>query len=66
MIDEGLFRETLDDELERIRTGMEPAQYRNGRYELAAALLERLITADEFEEFLTLPAYEHVVTLNDN
>ncbi|MFI0377891.1 MAG: hypothetical protein ACH253_17140 [Candidatus Thiodiazotropha sp.] len=34
--------------------------YEAGQYELAATLLRQIVAADEFEEFLTLPAYEQL------
>jgi malate synthase len=34
-------------------------------YEEARALFERLALADEFAEFLTLPAYERLLELTD-
>jgi hypothetical protein len=36
-----------------------------GRLGEASLLFERLATADEFEEFLTLPAYEALLTLGE-
>jgi malate synthase len=61
-LDVELFHSVFAEELSRIRDRVGEEQYRAGRYELAARLLENLITAEQLEEFLTLPAYRHVVT----
>jgi malate synthase len=52
-----LFRVVLKDEL-RALSGQPGAASRP--YDEAAFLLDRLVSADEFEEFLTVPAYEMV------
>jgi malate synthase len=52
-----LFRVLLKDEL-RALSGQPGAASRP--YDEAAFLLDRLVAADEFEEFLTIPAYEMV------
>ena len=52
-----LFRVLLKDELRRL-SGQPGAASRP--YDEAAFLLDRLVSADEFEEFLTVPAYEIV------
>lgn len=59
-VDIALFRRLLDEELEAIRKEVGPATFDAGRYDLARSLFERMSTAREFEEFLTLPAYEHL------
>jgi malate synthase len=49
----------VDDELERLG----PQARREGhRFGEARALFERLVTSPEFEEFLTLPAYDALVS----
>jgi malate synthase len=55
-----LFRAMLRDELDRLKRapGAEGA-----RYDEAGWLLDRLVAADEFVDFLTEPAYEFVAAL---
>ncbi len=53
-IDTDLVLDTLAEELKRIQETHGSA----GRYDLAAKLVEDLVTDDEFVEFLTLPAYD--------
>jgi malate synthase len=57
-----LVRETEDAELERIRgeIGDDRWFYSEGRPELSRELFERVALADDFVEFLTLVAYEHL------
>jgi malate synthase len=51
--------ETLQrEELARIEAEVGARRYADGRFEDAAALFHRMITSDDFDEFLTLPAYE--------
>ncbi len=49
-----LFRALLAEELAKVK-----AAFREGKYDEAAKLFDRL-TAGEYVEFLTLPAYELV------
>jgi malate synthase len=57
-----LVRELEDSELERIRSeiGDDRWFYEQGRPDESRALFERVALSDEFVEFLTLPAYEHL------
>jgi malate synthase len=55
-----LYRAVRDEELARLREEV-GSGWAGGRYEEAAALLDRLITGERFEEFLTLPAYDALV-----
>lgn len=52
-VDRALVRRVVDEELARAGSG--------GRYQDAADLFLRLVEADDFAEFLTLPAYDRVV-----
>jgi malate synthase len=63
VIDGALIERLLEEELARIKDSVGQAGYRAGRYDDAAALVRELVLADEFTEFLTLPAYQRVVTL---
>jgi len=57
-LDAGLFRSLFTDEISKLQTLVGPEKFRSGRYAAAADLFERLITTDEFVEFLTLPGYD--------
>jgi len=46
------------EELARIETEVGAERFANGHFQAAAQLFARMITSDEFDEFLTLPAYE--------
>jgi malate synthase len=60
-----LVREVAESELERIRAevGNDEWFYSQGRPDESRALFEQVALADEFEEFLTLPAYEKLLEL---
>jgi malate synthase len=55
-----LVKQTIHQELEAIRNQVGESHYQTGHYQLAAQLLEQITTQDEFAEFLTLVAYEHL------
>jgi malate synthase len=52
-----LFRETLADEMAKVRAALTPAVYDAGRFPEAIELFSTMSLARGFEEFLTLPAY---------
>jgi malate synthase len=54
-----LFRALLAEELPKVRTYLGEEAWRAGKYEEGAKLFEK-ITAGEYVEFLTLPAYEQI------
>lgn len=53
-----LVQQFKDEELEKIKQEVGSEYFEAGRFEEATTLFEKLITDDEFEEFLTLPGYE--------
>ncbi len=53
-----LFEHTVADELALLREEVGELAYETGHYQQAAELLRQIVGAEEFEEFLTLPAYE--------
>lgn len=55
-----LFRSLLQEELVHIKERVGQAAYAAGRYHDAAAIVDRLVTNNEFTEFLTLPAMEYL------
>ncbi|MDP6344450.1 MAG: malate synthase A [Alphaproteobacteria bacterium] len=55
-------RELMAEELVKIRAEVGGAAYDGGKYEEAAELFLQMITEEEFQDFLTLPAYERIVT----
>ena len=65
LIDLALFLTVLSEEMSKIRASVGEDKYHAGRYDDAAALFRGLVQADDLEEFLTLPAYAHIVELGD-
>lgn len=53
-----LFRKLLVEELGKIRTMYGDAHFSTGKYDVAAKLLDQLVTDNNFQDFLTIPAYE--------
>jgi malate synthase len=52
-----MFRSALAGEMERVRAEVGAEAYEGGRFPEAIQLFSDMSLADEFEEFLTLPAY---------
>ncbi len=57
-----LVRQYEDEELERIRAEIGDDEWfeREGRPDLSRRLFEQVALAEDFPEFLTIPAYEHL------
>ena len=53
-----MIRKLIPEELAKVRALLGNAVWDAGEYEEAAQLFERITTADEYVEFLTLPGYE--------
>ncbi|HEY3108187.1 MAG TPA: malate synthase A [Chloroflexota bacterium] len=55
-----LVRRIEDEEMERIRAAVSAESWESGRFAEARELFDRVALADDFVEFLTLPAYERL------
>jgi len=62
-IDDALVKRLLKEEMAKLREMVGEEAYSKGKFDEAAALFGEMVTAEAFEDFLTLPAYERVVTL---
>jgi malate synthase len=62
-IDQAMLETCLAEEMARIRETVGDQRFDAGRYGEAAAMLRDLVGAEEFVEFLTLPAYERVTAI---
>ncbi|MEJ0068047.1 MAG: hypothetical protein WDO24_04195 [Pseudomonadota bacterium] len=60
LVDAALCATVIAEELENTRQAVGDARYRAGRYADAAKLMQELIEAPRFVEFLTLPAYDMI------
>jgi malate synthase len=58
VIDRDLVRRIGDEELANLRRGYGEEVYGRGRFEEARRIFDQVALADEFVEFLTLPAYD--------
>ncbi len=59
-IDEILFKEILHQELQKIEDLVGYQNFLSGRYEEAAEIFSDLTLQNTFEEFLTIPSYQHI------
>jgi malate synthase len=55
-----LARQVIDEELDKIRRSVGDEMFASSRAKEARELFERVALADDFEEFLTVPAYDYL------
>ena len=55
-----LYGKLLEEEMDAIRGEVGAERFASGRFQLAMQLFDDMIRADDFSEFLTLPAYQHL------
>jgi malate synthase len=55
-----MVEELIDEELSKIRAAAGPGEFDADRYGQAVALFTEVALADNFAEFLTIPAYERM------
>ena len=55
-----LFDQIVLEECEKIKNEIGEDNYNRGKFDLAINLFSNMIKKDEFDEFLTQPAYEHI------
>src|SRR5712691_167859 len=55
-----LFRQVAEEELEKIEATIGEKQFASRKFQQAAELLDKIITDEQFVEFLTLPAYRYL------
>lgn len=53
-----LVHQLMDEELAKLQTALGEQQYATRRFATARVILDKIISSDQFTEFLTLPAYE--------
>jgi malate synthase len=51
---------TMKEELEKLKAMLGETRFTSGKFELAAQLYEQMMTNPQFDEFLTLKAYQYV------
>ena len=59
-VDRDLVQAIEEEELQKIRAMHGDELYSEGRFKEAQAIFERVALEDEFEEFLTVPAYDYL------
>jgi malate synthase len=57
-----LFPEVLAEEMTKIEEAVGTEAFTTGKFKEATDLFDKLSTSETFEEFLTLPAYEQLLT----
>ncbi|MCY3779300.1 MAG: malate synthase A [Chloroflexi bacterium] len=55
-----LYSKLLEEEMDAIRGEVGSERFDSGHFQLAMQLFDEMIRADDFSEFLTLPAYQHL------
>ncbi len=59
-LDLALYGQLLEEEMDAIRGEVGDARFECGHFQRAMQLFDEMIRADEFSEFLTLPAYQYL------
>lgn len=52
--------QTMHEELDKLKAMLGEARFEKGKFTLASQLFEKMMTSTEFDEFLTLKAYQYV------
>ena len=60
IISEDLFLSILDEELKAIKEEIGTEKFNEGKFELSTKLFSEMIQKEDFDEFLTLPAYQFI------
>jgi malate synthase len=55
-----LYQDIFNDEVEKLITEFGEENIKNSKFELAITIFNKLIISEEFEEFLTQPAYQYL------
>jgi malate synthase len=55
-----LYKDIFDSEIEKLTAEFGEEKTKNSKFDLAIKLFDKLVTTEEFEEFLTLPAYQYI------
>lgn len=55
-----LYKQFLTEELEKIKTYIGEKAFSEGRFDEAVTLFNRLVKDENFDDFLTLPAYKYI------
>ena len=61
-VNKELFKDLVPQELEKVRKILGDKGYANGKYQEAATMFEQLTLAEDFADFMTLPAYDYIVS----
>ncbi len=59
-VDVPMFRQVLQEELEKVKSGLGAERYAKGRFPEASELFDQITTDEQFVEFLTLPGYDRL------
>ncbi len=59
VVTKALFHSAMEEELERI-VGKRGVDFAAGRFGLARKLFDEVVSADDFHDFMTVPAYEEL------
>lgn len=59
-LDETYYDKIFEDEIKKLKQQVGEANFDQGKYKTAIALFGKLVKADDFEEFLTIPAYKYL------
>ena len=61
-INQSLYEDLRDDEIEEIRQMVGSKAYQEGHFVQAICIFNKLVVQDKWEDFLTLSAYDHILS----
>jgi malate synthase len=64
LITQRLYEDLRDDEIEKIQHMVGSKAYQEGKFTQAICIFNKLIVQDEWEDFLTIPAYDLILSNN--
>ena len=64
LIDEGLVKMVIEEEMAKLKDTLGRGRFQEGHFDEAVDIFMRVATPPDFIEFLTLPAYERVMTID--
>jgi malate synthase len=64
-INYSLYEDLRDDEIEKIQHAVGSEAYQQGRFTQAICIFNRLVVQDKWEDFLTVPAYQLILSTDE-
>jgi len=64
-VTQSLYEDLRDDEIEKIQHAAGSKAYQEGKFTQAICIFNKLVVQDKWEDFLTLPAYDLILSSDE-